>query len=220
MSQLKQIVHKSIGTLTPCDHVEFQKWKLLSHSFLPTMYLHRAFIPHLCLPYSHPHPFASCLQAVCALAPLIHICHTHPPLCLRCRECMLSSMFAILTPPFVSSSCKETKEAGKLHASDDELEEQQDAMVDPPNTNLISGLPHSWTPCTWAPPLPCTWVLTHTPAPTLTLHSNPMASPFQPLCFSWLQCVFFFFLHGEWLTGIRIATSFFTDEYQKSTFHT
>ena len=140
---------------------------------------------------------------------------TPPPLCFLSSGnacfCPPSSMFAILTPlcvlavesaclppclpyshSFVSSSCKEAKEAGKPCASDDELEEQQDAMVDPPNTNLTSGLPqtpgHPHGPshaCTWAPPLPRAQVLTRTPTPALTLHSNPTACPFQLLCFSW-----------------------------------
>ena len=189
------------------------------------MYLHRAFVPHPHLPYSHPTPLLLIFRQCVPSSPLICVCCTHPPLCCRCRECVLSSVFAILTSPFVSSSHKETKEAGKPHASDNELKEQQDATVDPPNTNLISGLPHSWTPprsqlhLHWGSPSPShsgSYSHFHSRShPPFQSHSIPF-----PAIALFLTTVHILFLHDEWLTGIRIATSFFTNEYWKSTFHT
>ena len=114
--------------------------------------------------------FPLCTYIVLSSSSSAFAIFTPPPLCFSSSGSVCphppSSVFAVLTPlcvfavesacfhlclpyshtPFVSSSRKEAKEAGKPCASDDELEEQQDATVDPPNTNLISGLPHSWTP--------------------------------------------------------------------------
>ena len=185
------------------------------------MYLHRAFVPHPRLPYSHPTPLLLVFRQCVPSSPLIRVCRTHP-LCVFAVE---SACFHPRLPyshtPFVSSSRKEAKEAGKPRASDDELEEQQDATVDPPNTNLISGLPHSWTP-------PRSQSRSHlgSPSPSRSgsyLHSRSRSHPpFQshgmpfPAIALFLTAVhILFFLHDEWLTGIRIAASFFTDKYWK-----